>query len=224
MIGAILEQYVQQHGPLDKINHLVQLTTFGGTGSSALSSYLRSHGVKLPETPGEAPFKHQRVPPAKMDVPAGFKAIYLYSDPRNAMLSIFRRGAIWEHYRGLFGRKPDAATADLISDVSRFLLERSDAFDLLGHVDNWLLAGKGYPVMFLDFEALPEAWDALRSFLELPERVECMPLIERNCAWENLSAESQRAISEIYEPVIARLAELPDVHIVDQDDLDSDRQ
>ena len=108
---------------------------------------LRLHGAvgapgggrgRHPQTPGEFPFKHQRFPPAAADVPAGFRVLYPYADPRNAMLSIFRRSYGIGHYRGLHQRSPDAAAAARLASLDAFLAGGIDDFELEDHVERWL--------------------------------------------------------------------------------------
>jgi len=61
---------------LAEVHHRVQITSFGGSGTTALHEHLLDAGVDVPTTPGAFPFKHQRVPPASGSVPAGFRVLY----------------------------------------------------------------------------------------------------------------------------------------------------
>ena len=67
------------------VHHRVQVTSFGGSGTTALADHLLAAGVDLPKTPGFFPFKHQRVPPPGSAVPTGFRVVYPFGDPRNAV-------------------------------------------------------------------------------------------------------------------------------------------
>src|ERR1700748_263720 len=40
------------------IRHTVQITSFGGSGTTALCNFLAEAGVDVPLTPGQFPFKH----------------------------------------------------------------------------------------------------------------------------------------------------------------------
>src|SRR5258706_3632790 len=119
-IARSVAEYEAAHGPIDRVRHTVQMTSFGGSGSTAFSAHLAAAGVDLPKTPGEFPFKHQRIPPAVGDVPDSFRVIYLISDPRNAMLSIFRRGFVVGHYRGLLLEAPTPKIEKRLASLDAF--------------------------------------------------------------------------------------------------------
>jgi hypothetical protein len=117
--------------------------------------------------------------------------------------------------RVFFGRKPSASTADIIASLSAFLQEGRDQFALLDHVENWLQRGKGYQVLFVNFDALPKVWESVIRFLHLPIGTPCLQIQPRNCCWRNLTPEHQRAICDIYAPLVERLAAMPDTLLVD---------
>jgi hypothetical protein len=212
MVARQIDAYVAEHGPIDRVVHTVQITSFGGSGSTALSAHLAAAGVDIPKTPGEYPFKHQRFPPAAADVPAGFRVLYPYADPRNAMLSIFRRSYGIGHYRGLHLRSPDAAAAARLASVDAFLAGGVDDFELEDHVERWL-APHDYPVMFVRYERLPRVWPTVRDFVGLSATVPCLEMRERASEWKSLPRAQRRRLNEIYGKLAHRLDALPDVHL-----------
>jgi len=212
MVAKAIADYVAEHGPIDRINHTVQVTSFGGSGSTAVSEHLMAAGADLPKTPGEFPFKHQRVPPDRSEVPAGFRVLYPFTDPRNAMLSIFRRSYGLGHYRGLHMQSPPADAAERLASLDAFIEGGVDDFGLVDHVDRWL-EPRGYPVMFVRFESLPKVWPAVRDFIGLAESVPCLELRSRSSAWESLPRGPRRRLDKIYGRLARRLDALGDVHI-----------
>ena len=54
---------LERSNELAVVRHTVQVTSFGGSGTTALADHLLAAGVDLPATPGYFPFKHQRIPP-----------------------------------------------------------------------------------------------------------------------------------------------------------------
>ena len=48
-------------------------------------------GLEIPKSPGQFPFKHYRTPPSRAEVLPGFRAIYVFGDPRDCVASLFRR-------------------------------------------------------------------------------------------------------------------------------------
>lgn len=212
MVAAQIDAYVAEHGPIDRVRHTVQLTSFGGSGSTALSAHLAAAGVDLPKTPGEFPFKHQRFPPPAADVPPGFRVVYPYADPRNAMLSIFRRSYGLGHFRGLQGRSPDAAAAARLASLDAFLEGGVDDFELEDHVERWL-APREYPVMFVRYEMLPRVWPTVRAFVGIEQPVPCLEMRERASAWKALPRSQRRRLNKIYGSLVRRLDALSDVHL-----------
>jgi len=202
-------EYVAEHGPLHVVRHTVQITSFGGTGSTALSGHLRAAGVDLPQTPGEAPFKHQRRPPAASDVPEGFRVIYPYGDPRDAMLSIFRRGWIVEHYRALREQVPPPEVERRLSSLEAFVDGGVDDFALADHVNRWLDHEPGYPVLFFRYESLETAWPTIREFVGLPADVPCLAVRARKSAWRLLPEPIRAGIDRIYGTLAATLEARP---------------
>jgi hypothetical protein len=212
MVAKAIDDYVAEHGPIDRIAHTVQVTSFGGSGSTALSEHLVAAGADLPKTPGEFPFKHQRFPPDAADVPAGFRVLYPFADPRNAMLSIFRRSYGLGHYRGLHLRSPAPDAAARLASLEAFLDGGVDDFGLVDHVDRWL-EPRGYAVMFVRFESLPKVWPTVRDFVGIPLSASCLEMRARTSAWESLPRGQRRRLNQIYGRLAERLDALGDVHL-----------
>jgi hypothetical protein len=207
----LLDQLDRDPG-LAQIRHRVQITSFGGSGTTALYDHLRDAGVDLPTTPGAFPFKHQRVPPDGGTVPDGFRVIYPFGDPRNAVVSVFRRGFQGGHYRGMRLRKPAPDVDDRLATLEAFLAGGVDEFDLEDHFDRWYAtAGRDYPVLFLRSEDLAGAWPAVREFLDLPDDTAGLPVRQRESAWQHLPPRERERIDEMYGPFAQRLAALPSV-------------
>ena len=199
---------------LSRVHHTVQVTSFGGSGTTALHEYLLGAGIDVPATPGSFPFKHQRVPPAPNEVPASFRVVYPYGDPRNAVVSVFRRGYQGGHYRGMRLRKPTPEVENHLTTLERFLDTRIDEFALENHFERWYSrAARPYPVMFLRFEELPEIWPAVRDFVGLPADHPCLLLRPRASAWEDLPEPLRAHIDEMYGPLARRLAALPSIEM-----------
>ena len=214
MVARQIDAYVAEHGPIDRVLHTVQVTSFGGSGSTALSAHLVAAGVDIPKTPGEFPFKHQRFPPAAADVPEGFRVLYPFADPRNAMLSIFRRSYGIGHYRGLHLRSPDAAAAARLASLDAFLAGGIDDFELEDHVERWLTP-REYPVMFVRYESLPRVWSTVREFVGIDRPVPCLEMHERASEWKSLpraAAPAERDLRETRRP--ARRAPRRASHVI----------
>jgi hypothetical protein len=199
---------------LSQIRHRVQITSFGGSGTTALHDHLFRAGVDVPKTPGSFPFKHQRVPPASNAVPPGFRVVYPFGDPRNAVVSVFRREFQGGHYRGMRLRKPSRETERHLTDLEHFLEAGVDEFEMQDHFNHWFSGdGRTYPVLFLRLEQLPEAWPAVCDFVGLPPDTACLPVRSRVSEWAALGADQRERIDAMYGTFARRLAVLPPVEI-----------
>ena len=128
-----------------RITHTVQVTSFGGSGTTALCNHLLAAGVDLQPGPAQWPFKHRRQPPRADEVPDGFRVVYLIGEPRDAVLSIFRRGLQIGHYRSLHGYKPDAEVGRRLQSLETFLAAGIDDFELADHLERWMTHPDGLP-------------------------------------------------------------------------------
>jgi hypothetical protein len=199
---------------LSHVRHRVQITSFGGSGTTALHEHLLRAGVDVPTTPGAFPFKHQRVPPGPDEVPPGFRVIYPYGDPRNAVVSVFHRGFQGGHYRGMRLRKPTPEAEGHLADLEHFLDGGVDEFEIPDHFDHWFAReDRTYPVLFLSFEHLPQAWPTVCEFLDLPPDAECLPLRPRASEWTALEPHQRERIDAMYGSLARRLAALPPVEV-----------
>jgi hypothetical protein len=207
----MLGQDAQRLDP-DRLDHTVQITSFGGCGTTALYEYLGAAGCNIPKTFGHFPFKHQRTPPDPATVPPGFRAVYLYGDPRNAVLSIFRREAQFGHYRGMRLADPPAAAKRRLASVEAFLDAGVDEFQLEDHFDQWWGHGRdSVPVLFVEYEHLANVWPTVRDFVGLPADYPCLDWQPRSSDWQTLPAVQRSQLDTMYGRLVERISSLPPV-------------
>jgi hypothetical protein len=155
-------------GLLTKIDHTVQITSHGGTGTTMLYDFLENYSVDVPQDPSR--WKHLPEPPTDSEVRQGFRALYLFGNPINAVLSVFRRDYQRWHFRNMTGDF-DGWNEDL-EHLSRFLDQESDPFEMQKHFHAWTTADRSYPIMLLQFDALWDNLPELFSFFGLPYRLQ----------------------------------------------------
>jgi hypothetical protein len=195
-----------------RIEHTVQVTSFGGCGTSAVYAYLSDAGLDIPKTFGQFPFKHQRVPPDPTIVPPGFRVVYLYGDPRNAVLSIFRRGRQLSHYRGMRLANPSSEAQARLSSLESFVRAGIDYYELEDHFEQWWgRSSHSFPVLFVRYELLAHVWPTLRDFVGLPAGYPCLPLKSRSSDWRSLPPPTQTQLDRIYGRFARRVSSLPPV-------------
>lgn len=202
-------------GELPAIRHTVQVTSFGGSGTTSLCEHLARAGLDLPQTPGHFPFKHRRVPPHADEVPAGFRVVYLVGDPRNALVSVFGRGFQGGHYLGMRLQPPSAAVDARLATLEAFLEAGIDDFALEDHVDRWLGAGdRGYPIVVARFEALQRAWPSIRDVVGLAPDAPGLAPLARRSNWRSLPRRMRRQLDGMYGDLARRIEALPPAQIL----------
>lgn len=201
------------HTPdMSVIHHRVQVTSFGGSATTAIYDHLAAAGVDIPATIGQFPFKHQRLPPARDEVPNGFRVVYIFADPRNAVVSLFRRGFQGGHYRGMRLQKPPPEVEQRFVDLDHFLDAGVDDFGLADHFERWhARALRPYPVLFLRYEQMPETWPTLRDFVGLPADQPFLTMRPRASEWQSLPDAARARLDEMYGDLARELAALPAV-------------
>jgi hypothetical protein len=196
------------------IHHTVQVTSFGGSGTTALYDYLLHAGVDVPTTPGEFPFKHQPSPPDVSCVPAGFRVVYPFGDPRDAVMSVFRRGFQGGHYRGMRLRAPSEQVDARLASLEAFLAAGVDVFGLAEHFAAWNERGhRAYPVLFVRFTELASVWPVVREFVGLPSDAVCLPVGARASSWRDLPPPARVRIDDMYGELAVALEARPSAEI-----------
>jgi hypothetical protein len=224
VIQAMLEHRAK-YGDPRAINHTVQITSTFGSGSTSLHEHFSVAGIDVPKTPGHFPFKHLRVPPPPDDVPPGFRVLYLYGDPRNAVVSIFRRGLQEFAYRWLHFREDDdivewlreelpVQVSQRLSSLEAFLEAGIDEFQLEDHLERWLERERaGYQVLFVRFESLSDTWPSVRDFVGLGPDYPCLELKARSSNWTTLPPTLRNEIDALYGGLARRMEALPPIKI-----------
>jgi hypothetical protein len=198
------------HGP---IHHTVQVTSFGGCGTTSLCDHLFVAGADLPKTPDWFPFKHMRFPPDPQSVPAGFRVVYLCGDPRDAVLSLHRRMGLENTYGFLHLQQAPEETRPRLATLEGFLEAGVDELQLEDHFERWLLHEPGYPVLFVRLESLAEAWPTVREFVGLPAEQPPIELKDRSSDWRSLPQPLRDQIDHLYGNLARRIEDLPPAQI-----------
>lgn len=207
-----LAAYADDHDAY-RIDHTVQITSFGGSGTTALCAHLLSLGVDLQKGPAQWPFKHRRYPPRADEVPEGFRVVYIVSDPRDAIVSIFRRNYQVGHWTTLNEREPSDETLRRLVDLDTFLDAGRDEFALADHFSRWRAHDPGYPVMFLRYDDLGDVWSRVASFVGLAPTQPALPTRERHSDWRALPPERRQQLEALYGDLARTIDELPPVEI-----------
>lgn len=161
------------------IPHRLQVSSYGGAGTSLLIDFLRRAGLSLPREPDCGRWKHLRRPPqaAECLFPPHFRGVYLYADPAASVFSLFRRGYYAHHVRRMsLAASPEwldwPESLPLVQPPSwglnEYLSFEADLFGLERHFLNWTtspFAERGYPILLLRYETLWRHLELLFDFV-----------------------------------------------------------
>ncbi len=192
----------------------VQVSSFGGVGTTALYAHLESLGADVPRASDWGWPKHQRVPPRRADVANGFRSVYVFGDPRDAILSVFRRGyEIWHYERmQLEESAPSGRAEAALRSTVDFARGGFDPYKIDEHFANWL-GVLDVPVLFVHHEALSIRWEAIRSFVGLPSDAPSLPTNQRKTDWRSEPDEIRDGFTSIYGELADFIERLPRLFI-----------
>lgn len=177
----------------------IRIFSYGGSGLKFLTNFLDLgiHCYDVNHNPHSRPTKKHLA----LD-----KLIVLYCDPRNALLSFFRRSEdlrpswVNEHLRNLGRdiRLPEDISAEDVLKMDR------DPFDLEGFFKEWL--GFNHPCkIFVEYERLVENKDNLAMALEIePKSIENIKdcFVARSSDFESQNDVIKNLLSSRYENLI----------------------
>lgn len=209
-------------------DHADYVVSCGGGGSKLFAKFLHPD---LSKTQINTYHLHDR-DPAGIPVD-GRNHIYLFSDPRDAILSFFKRRAQRHDRHDFFARPEDAAmrarpdpdwvikhlknlggdpaSIDPDWDLDDYLRQATqDVFGLEAHLDNWRRAAQDRPVLFVRYETLWQHEDALKALLGRPQ-AHLPTFIPRTADWRSEPALTQHGLDRLMGGLAARLNALPDI-------------
>lgn len=214
LAGRALEEFKALGDPME-VHHRVQITSFGGSGTTALTKSFVEAGLDLPRGPGQWPHKHLRSPPTADEVPDGFRVVYPLGDPRDAVLSVFRRGIQIGHWRALHeGTMNNDEAPPSLESLERFVAGGVDEFALADHFEGWTRHPPGYPVMFVRFELIEQAWDELAEFVGFAPDHPRIRYESRNSDWRSEPEPIRSVLDHLYSDLAAGIAAMPAAWIV----------
>jgi len=196
------------------IEHTFQVTSFGGTGTTMLYEFLEEHEVDIPsDHPNWKPWKHLPAPPEDADVKDGFRAVYLFGNPMDAVLSVFRRDYQRWHVRNMREDVTEPWSTDW--DFDEFLKRSEDPFHMTKHFQSWTNADRLYPILCLNFGAL---WDHIPEFFAfagLPKSsMDAFPeRRERASDWTEETKRVRKHLKGLYGELWSEIEQTPDFQI-----------
>lgn len=219
---------------MEKIKHDIQISSYGGVGTTLFYNFLKEQGFNIPVEGDWGKWKHMRSPPLNSEyrIKSGFKAIYLFSNPMNSIISIFERGfQIWHLER--MGQKPHEVHERFTVDeylkkykkfaafrtLKTYLDQGKDFYGYEEHFRNWTRCSKekrDYPIMIIKYETIWNHLEEIFNFLGMPlSEIFNFPLEKkRNADWQKQTKEIKEKLYNIYGSLYEETKKFPEIKII----------
>lgn len=209
------------------IGHRIQVTSFGGSGTTMLRNWLVEQGCSLPQEHDSGIWKHLPVPPTldTYQIPAGFRAIYLIGDPVESLLSVFHRSYhMWHAVRMQSHSRWPAQF--LLEDypveptwgLKEFLRLKQDCFGIHDHFAAWTTTPKRtreYPILVMKYDKIWEHQPELGEFLEFSKDQMASFPVRRERSHKDLTLnKGRRSLSSLYGKLADTIEAYPDCMVI----------
>lgn len=193
----------------------VIVVSYGGVGTSFLidfiSQYLLTNCSK--DTDG---LKHLDIPPLSLN--PNLKVLYVYGDPVEAAISLFRRNYYYYHSVKLLRNVPHLQALTRDYNLSRYAEEGVDRLGLTNHFYNWWEHYPVYNTLFIRYESIWKNLDALFDFLNIPKesKHKFPKQKQRVSSKELVEPKTINELNSIYEKLNQKIKMIPDVTVVNR--------
>ncbi|QWC56615.1 hypothetical protein F7D01_05465 [Erythrobacter sp. 3-20A1M] len=199
------------------------MVSYGGSGTTFILQYLSQYLAVNSWDSHNDGIKHANRPDHPIFEPLQIgKCVYVYSDPIQAVLSLFRRefqshmslkltdegySSVREYNRRTKGQG-ESFTLEEMLDAGE------DRFGIIRHWRNWNDIPVRFPTLFVRFEHLYENLPAFFDFLELTEeqRAAFPPQRKRLSSVSQVDDATRDALRAIYGEVYDEMERLPPVY------------
>lgn len=180
------------------------MTSMGGVGSTALARHIGSIADKT--------VKEHAYSPSVYDDLRNVRLGYMYGNPYNAVLSIFRRD-----YQQMHAKAMHAGSGTHPADLRHMTLDEYldrgiDEFFIERQFDNWTDESRSrHPTILIKYEALANELDTVLAFFNVkyPFKVK-----ERKSSWLDQPAHIRKGLERIYGGLYEEIEAMPGVLIL----------
>lgn len=189
------------------------INSFGGNSTSTLIKFINPYYSKITNHMWyHLELKHCLSPPKIYT--HFFKAIYIYGDPRESLISIYRRNLQDVHYFNTFQVKKK-----MPKTIEDYLDNEIDHFQFNKHHNNWtnkISNDRKFKILVIDYQKLWECKNQILNFLELPKsNLKDFPKYKtRQSSLNYLSSTYRRKINQMYLDLTNKINERPSIEII----------
>jgi hypothetical protein len=186
-----------------------------------LLRFLASEGLPIPLEDDSGIWKHLPRPPRRDEyaIPQEFRAIYLVSDPIDAVLSVFRRGFHMAHAVRMQSEKnwPQSFVLrddpDAVWGLADYVKLGRDCFGIIEQYEAWTSCSphdRSYPIAVVKYEAMWDCLGELYDFIGLPRsRLVYFPARKGRNRNRSCTASHIATLNTIYGDLRSTISSLP---------------
>jgi len=198
---------------MPETNFDILVSSTGGVGSTFFMDFVLQHkNINRNHFPvGTNIYKHAHYPPDEKFIK---KAVFMYGNPYNAVLSINRRKLEYIHLKNR-GKIRQFKDLDQILNLRKFLDDFQDPFGMEDQLNNWLESKTSYSIMFLKYETLWNHLTEIFNYLDIDQSFKKYfpDQITRNSNWNAAEKETKILLEKVYGSLKNKVDKLPDVMI-----------
>ena len=184
----------------------------GGCGTTTLMNFLSVH-CRINDAGDSDGLKHFPGPLLPLNPSCRF--LYVYGDPVDACISLFRRGFASPQSRRLNRRLAGApSTIGLEETIETYAAIGVDRIGLAAHFQAWFASPRPYPVAFVHYDSLWTSLPGVLEYLQLPAGIAAAfpERFERHGS-RHLAPPTVERLESIYAPLKEEMARLGDFHV-----------
>jgi hypothetical protein len=180
------------------------MASMGGVGSTALARHVGSLADKTPREHAFTPMLYAKDKPMKLG--------YIYGNPYNAVLSVFRRSYQDMHTKAM-NHSSDTAPGKIKDMTIEQYLERGiDEFRIERQFDNWINAAEcPHSILLIKYEDMGRNIDEILRYFESDEAFEFKT---RKSSWEQEPDAIKAGLEKMYGSVKAKIDLQPGLRII----------
>lgn len=181
------------------------MASMGGVGSTALARHIGSIADKTPREHAFSPSLYAD----ERDIRLG----YMFGNPCNAVLSVFRRDYQDMHVHAMNHGSPTPAPCLKGVPIEQFLERGVDEMHIERQFDNWTNpANHKHPVILIKYE---ELGDNIAKVLEFFRCKNAFTVKSRTSSWRNQPEPIQRDLEKLYGNLIKKVDAMPGITIIE---------
>lgn len=202
MKGLAIQAFVRRL--INRAPFKCALASIGGVGSTALARHIGSIADKTD--------REHAYSPDVYDEERNVRLGYLYGNPYNAVISVFRR-----NYQDMHARAMNAGSgiqpASLRGVSLEAYLERGiDEFRLERQFNNWIhTADPKHPMIFIKYEQMADHIGEVLKFFGCRYEFEVR---HRSSSWQQQPAHIRAGLERMYGDLCAKIDEMPPIQII----------